>query len=95
MYTFDSQPRHVIYITNKAATAYSPAFPHPPTPKIPATHLEFCDEWQEELSLQAVLIQSIRRPITGGHKYQPTLPQPTKQAVQDHGVRYIRHKQLI
>lgn len=34
-------------------------------------------------------------PVAGGHEHEPRLPQPAKQAVQDHGVSHVGHKELI
>ena len=60
-----------------------------------ATHLQFFDERQEKVPLQAILIQGIWGPVGGADQDQAVLPQPAEQPVQDCSISHIIHKELI
>ena len=49
----------------------------------------------EERPLQAAFVQIIRGPITGSYERQPSVPKPLEQALENHGVCYIIHENLI
>ncbi len=60
-----------------------------------ATHLQFLNEREEKVPLQAILIQGIRSPVGSADQDQAILPQPAEQPVQDCSVSHIVHKELI
>lgn len=58
-------------------------------------HLELFYEGEEQIPLQAALVQGIWGPVGGAHQHQAILPQPGEQPVQDGSVSHIVHKELI
>jgi hypothetical protein len=65
-----------------------------PSPHVVA-YLEPVDEGHEQLPLEAIFVQCIWRSVAGGHQDQAVIPQTAKQAVEDHGICHICHKQLV
>mmetsp|Transcript_7402 Transcript_7402/g.18384 ORF Transcript_7402/g.18384 Transcript_7402/m.18384 type:complete len:375 (-) Transcript_7402:671-1795(-) len=60
-----------------------------------AFRLEPVDEGHEQRALQPVLVQLVGVAVGGGHQHHAPVPQPRKQARQDHGVSHVRHKELV
>lgn len=58
-------------------------------------HLELFYEGEEQIPLQAALVEGIWGPVGGAHQHQAILPQPGKQPVQDGSVSHIIHEELI
>ena len=57
--------------------------------------LEAVDEGQEEVALKAALVERVGVAVGGGDEHKAAVPQRAKQAVQDHGVGDVGHKQLV
>ena len=59
------------------------------------THLQFLNERQEKVPLQAIFVQGVRGPVGSADQDQAILPQPAEQPVQDCSVSDVIHKELI
>lgn len=57
--------------------------------------LQLFYEGQEEITLQAALIQGIRPPVGGADQHQPILPEAGEQSVQNGGIGHVIDEELI
>lgn len=59
------------------------------------TRFQQVDEGQEELAVDAVLVEIIRMPVGGRYHDHAFLEQAFKQAAQDHGIGNIRDLEFV